>query len=262
MTLTNHGAATAVFSGRAFDKRGREGCARDTRSDPLDPCLQCTLGDLAFCNPLPPDELERLMAIQSSVRFAPPETLFNEGDPALYLLSPVSGTVKTYKLMADGRRQITGFFFRGDLFGFSGNGAYGYTAEAVTPVTLCRFPLVKLEQLFPSAPVLARSVLQRTLAKLANFHEQMLLLGRKSAPEKLASFLISLSMRAQERGDPASPVLIPMGRADVADYLGLTIETVSRTLSKFRVQGLVELPNPSTVTLCDRGTLRAIADGL
>jgi CRP/FNR family transcriptional regulator len=99
------------------------------------------------------------------------------------------------------------------------------------------------------------------MVKLTHFHEHTLLLGRKSAPEKLASFLLSLSQRAVERGDTASPVMIPMGRADVADYLGLTIETVSRTLTKFKASGLLELPNPSTVALRDPGALRRIADG-
>jgi CRP/FNR family transcriptional regulator len=201
------------------------------------------------------------MAIQGCIRAAPQETLFNEGDPANHLYSPLSGAVKIYKLMADGRRQITGFFFRGDLFGFSPNGLHGYTAEAITAASLCRFPAAKMELLYPNAPVLAREVLRRSMIKLAHFHEHTLLLGRKSAPEKLASFLLSLSQRAVERGDSASPVMIPMGRSDVADYLGLTIETVSRTLTKFKISGLLELPNPSTVALRDPAALRQIADG-
>jgi CRP/FNR family transcriptional regulator len=239
------------------EARYREGCGREAN----DACLQCNLGDLAFCHGLPEPELRRLMTIQGCVRFDPQDTLFNEGDGAAYLFSPLNGAVKTYKLMADGRRQITGFFFRGDLFGFSPNGLYGYTAEAITGVSLCRFPVAKLEGIYPTAPTLVREVLRRSMVKLTHFHEHTLLLGRKSAPEKLASFLLSLSQRAVERGDTASPVMIPMGRADVADYLGLTIETVSRTLTKFKASGLLELPNPSTVALRDPGALRRIADG-
>ncbi len=256
---SDRGSATRLRSDLAH------GSPRDPRecvTDLSEPCLNCGLGDLAFCSGLPPTEFAALMTVQSCVRFDPQDTILEEGDAAANLYSPISGAVKIYKLMADGRRQITGFFFRGDLFGFSPNGQYGYTAEAITPVTLCRFPMAKMEQIFPFAPVLERVVLQRAMVKLAQFHDQMLLLGRKSAPEKLASFLMSLSARAAERGDPASPVMIPMSRSDVADYLGLTIETVSRTLTKFKISGLVELPNPGTVSLTDPATLRRIAEGM
>ncbi|MGB0697584.1 MAG: cyclic nucleotide-binding domain-containing protein [Rhodospirillaceae bacterium] len=231
------------------------------RSDFLDPCKNCSLGDLAFCSGLPDAELEGLRAIQSCARFDAHETLFDEGDAAPYVYTPINGTVKIYKLMADGRRQVTGFLFKGDLFGLSSDGRYPYTAEAINSVTLCRFPTAKLEQLYPISPVLERMVLQRALKRIDEFHDQMLLLGRKSASEKIASFLLALSQRAAERGEAETPVQVPMSRADIADYLGLTIETVSRTLTKFKSSGLIVLPNAASVALQDPLRLREIADG-
>ncbi|WP_051013819.1 Crp/Fnr family transcriptional regulator [Pararhodospirillum photometricum] len=228
---------------------------------PFDPCQPCGLGGLALCRDLPERERLALIALQTTVRLDAHETLFTEGDRALYLYTPVAGAIKLYKMMQDGRRQITGFFFRGDLFGFAAGSVHGATAEAVTPVELCRFPLARLEALLPQAPTLERLVLRRALARLARYEDQVLLLGRKSAPEKLASFLVSLAERAQERGEPASPVLVPMGRADVADYLGLTIETVSRTLTRFRQDGLIGLPRSGTVVVLDAARLRRLAEG-
>lgn len=225
-------------------------------------CLDCPLGRLAVCRAIPEPERRLLLAIQSSQSLAAQETLFSEGDPALHLFTPLDGAIKLYKLMPDGRRQITGFFFPGDLFGFAAGAVHATTAEAVVPTTVCRFATNRLDQLFALSPTIERVVYRRALAKLARFHDQMLLLGRKTAAEKLATFLVSLSDRAVDRGEPASPVLIPMGRADIADYLGLTIETVSRTLTRFRAAGLVDLPNPGTVYVCAPDRLRALADGI
>ncbi|GEO81063.1 Crp/Fnr family transcriptional regulator [Pararhodospirillum oryzae] len=236
--------------------------AETGRMDGGDPCSSCPLGPVSLCRSLPEAERQELLALQATVRLGGHETLFNEGDPALHVFIPLAGAVKLYKMMPDGRRQITGFFFRGDLFGFSAGTVHTTTAEAIVPCVLCRLPVARLEGLLTRAPVLERLVWGRALASLARFEEQVLLLGRKSAPEKLASFLTGISDRAVARGDVASPVLVPMGRADIADYLGLTIETVSRTLTRFRHEGLIDLPRPGTMVLRDAARLRRLADGL
>lgn len=224
-------------------------------------CQCCDLEDGAFCAGLTADGFRSLRAIRGNVRLSTSDTAFREGDRAEHVYSIVSGAVKLSKLMVDGRRQIIGFLFPGDFFGFSPNGLYGYTAEAVTPAALCRFSEQRLKALLETTPELEHRLLHRMVMELAFAQEQMLLLGRMSAREKIAHFLLMLSRRAESRGEPASPLAVPMSRLDVADYLGLTIETVSRTLTSLKKEGLVALPSLGTVELIDRPALGRIAEG-
>lgn len=224
-------------------------------------CGCCDLEDRAFCGGLTAESLSGLKAIRGSMRVDSHTTLFREGDPALNVYSLVSGAVKLSKLLADGRRQVVGFLFPGDFFGFSFNEVYPATAESITTTALCRFGQTRLARLREEAPDLERRLMNRMIFELAAAQEQMLLLGRMAAREKLAHFLIMLSRRAVERGEAASPVAVPMGRLDVADYLGLTIETVSRTLTAMKKEGLISLPAVGVVDLKDLDGLRRIAEG-
>lgn len=200
-------------------------------------CVHCFVSDSAFCAGLPANDVQRLSAIVSQVQFAAHATIFEEGEQAGFLYSIAGGSVKLYKLLPDGRRQITAFLFPGEFFGLALDGGYAYTAEALTPVVLCRFPRRKLDLVLENAPRIEKRLLGLAINELAAAHEQMLLLGRKTAREKVATFLMMLSRRAERRGLPATPIALPMGRTDIADYLGLTIETVSRTLTQFKREG-------------------------
>lgn len=224
-------------------------------------CGCCDLEDRAFCGGLTPESMSGLKAIRGSMQVDSHTTLFREGDPALNVYSLVGGAVKLSKLLADGRRQVVGFLFPGDFFGFSFSDVYPVTAESITTATLCRFGQARLTRLREEAPDLEKRLMDRMIFELAAAQEQMLLLGRMTAREKLAHFLIMLSRRALERGEPASPVAVPMGRLDVADYLGLTIETVSRTLTAMKKDGLISLPAVGVVRLNEMAALRRIAEG-
>ncbi|MBB4286018.1 cyclic nucleotide-binding domain-containing protein [Roseospira goensis] len=232
-----------------------------TPAESQGPCGQCDLGTLAFCDGFAARTISSLSRVQCTLRFEPHDTLFREGDQGLAVYSVVSGAVKVYKLMPDGRRQITGFFFRGDMFGFCLDGTYAYTAEAITPVGVCRLPMQRLGELAETAPEIQYRIVLRMTAKLAQFHDHVLLLGRKTARERVATFLLTLSDRARRRGDPPSPLSLPMGRADIADHIGLTVETVSRAMTWFKREGLLDLPSPSQVAIRQPEALRAIADG-
>lgn len=234
---------------------------RDKTDGPAQPCDQCDLGELAFCAGLPAADIRRLTAILGQTQMAAHDTIFREGDPAQHMFSIAAGTVKLYKLLSDGRRQITAFLFPGDFFGLAVDGGYAYTAEAVTPVTLCRFPRRKLEGLLEEVPRLEKRMLNLAITELAAAHDQMLLLGRKTAREKVASFLIMLSQRAQRRQMPANPLVLAMSRSDIADYLGLTIETVSRTLTQLKRDGIIGLPDQGHVVLREPDLLRRTAEG-
>jgi CRP/FNR family transcriptional regulator len=226
------------------------------------PCRRCDIvREVAFCAGLTPDEVQHVGSIRSSGRSEPEQTVFREGDPADYVYSVSVGTVKLYKLLPDGRRQVIGFLFNGDLFGLADERGYAYSAESVTVTHLCRFSRRKLENLFEEFPRLEKRVYSLTLKELAAAHEQMLLLGRKTAREKLASFLLYLGRRLSRDGELGEKITLPMGRSDIADYLGLTIETVSRTFTQLKKSGIIGLPESSSVIFNDIEALQHIAAG-
>jgi CRP/FNR family transcriptional regulator len=226
-----------------------------------EPCAACSVRILSVCNAIGDEHLDRLAASVVSHKVAPHRTFVVEGEPADALFNITEGAVKVYKLLPDGRQQITGFLFAGDFLGLSANERYAYSAEAISEVTYCRFARTKLERLLSEFPQMERRLLGIASNELAAAQDQMLLLGRKTAREKVASFLLSLSRRAAKNGRRASPVELPMTRTDIADYLGLTIETVSRTFSQLRKDRLVGLPTPSSADLLNIEKLEEISEG-
>ena len=225
-------------------------------------CEACEIRDLTFCSSLEGNEISRLRGLVHHSRYDSHQTIFREAEPAEYVFNVTSGTVKLYKLLADGRRQITGFLFPGDFLGLALNATYTYTSEAVQEVTACRFPRKRLENLFDEFPRLEKRMLGMAVDELAAAQDQMLLLGRKTAREKVASFLLMLSRRQTSRGMEENPIKVPMSRADIADYLGLTIETVSRTLTQLKKNGVISLPDNSHVHVTDLDRLDDMAEGL
>ena len=200
-----------------------------------------------------------LMAISSLQEKAPGETLFAEGDDADSVYEIVRGTVRLYKLLPDGRRLITGFLSAGKLLGLAPEGVCVYTAEAITDVTVCRYKRAALERLIDEAPGFAKRLLTVTSHELRAAQDQMLLLGRKTAVEKVASFLLVMAER--ENADDTDEVEVPMTRSDIGDYLGLTFETVSRTLTKLKQDGLIALPARGHITIRSRDRLEELAAG-
>ena len=226
------------------------------------PCRNCdVVREIAFCADLNHDEIKRLATVRCHAHLPSAFTIFREGDPSDHVYSVSGGAVKLYKLMSDGRRQIIGFLFSGDMFGLGLDGGYVYTAETVTPTQLCRFTHRKLDSLMSEIPRLERKLFSVTVKDLVAAQEQMLLLGRKTAKEKVATFLLRLSRRAVLQGHSSSPIALPMSRADIADYLGLTIETVSRTFTQLKKEGIIGLPDPGHATLLDDAGLRELAEG-
>jgi len=228
----------------------------------LTPCGACPVRSMSVCAALHEDELNRLNEIVSTVRLETHETLFNEGDTASSMFNVTSGTVKLYKLMPDGRRQITGFLGGGDFVGLSVNETYAYSVEAVGPTSLCRFPRKQLERLLEEFPKLQRRLFGLASNELAAAQDQMLLLGRKTAKEKIASFMLSLSDKAARRGQPDNPIRVAMSRSDIADFLGLTTETVSRTFTNLKSSGVIRLLDSGKVQIQDRDALMDVAEGI
>lgn len=201
-----------------------------------------------------------LVSVGTTQKVMPGKTLFAEGDDADTVFEIVQGILKLYKLLPDGRRQIMGFVSTDKLIGFSDEETYEYTAEALTEVSLCRYSRAQFNRLLDEMPGFARRVLNGRSQDLHSAQDQMLLLGRKTAMERIASFLLSFGKLQQKPSNSAS-LHLPMSRADIADYLGLTIETVSRTLTKLKNDSIISLPEAVEIKLIDRHRLEELAAG-
>jgi CRP/FNR family nitrogen fixation transcriptional regulator len=185
------------------------------------------------------------------------EELFVEGDPAACFYKVVSGTVRTSKLLSDARRQIDSFHFAGDFFGFEGAEEHSFTAEAVDETTVIAFKRSSFRDLVHHYPAIADQLMSAMASSLQRARNHMLLLGRKTPQEKIAMFLLDTADRLRK----GNRIELPMRRADIADYLGLTKETVSRTLTQMRRDGLIGLEAIGrTVLLNDRATLLQLND--
>jgi CRP/FNR family nitrogen fixation transcriptional regulator len=184
------------------------------------------------------------------------EQLFEEGDEAEFFYQVVSGAIRSYKLLSDGRRQIDAFHLRGDIFGLEAGGEHRFSAEAVGDVSVIAYRRNRLNALIEDNPAFRDKVMTATLRSLERAQDHMLLLGRKTAEEKIATFLLDMAERISKDDEQFE---LPMQRCDIADHLGLTIETVSRILSRFARSGLIRLlPASRSIGLCNRMALQGL----
>ncbi len=207
-------------------------------------CDECKVRLFSVCGALDASELADLERI-SVVRHFPAQTmLFDQGALAGGVFNVTEGMVRLYKSLPDGRRQIVGFALPGDFLGLALMDRYGVAAEAVTPVRVCRFARAAFLAYVDGKPHLLRRLHEFTGHELSLAQDQMVLLGRRSAAEKIAAFLLNMQTRYGRIGANSVTVPLPMSRQDIADYLGLTIETVSRTVTKLaREKALVVVPD-------------------
>jgi len=210
-----------------------------TAAAPDFPCRTCEVRDKAICKSLDDAELRQLNGISTAVKLEAGGTVFYEGDNSTYLFNVVRGSLRLSKLLPDGRRQVTGFLFPGDFLGLSVGGVYPYTAEALVPTALCRFDRARLTQLLDRFPKLEHQLLSLASNELAQAQEHIMVLGRKTATERIATVLLKLVDRIGKQRNGSCALDLPMTRTDLADYTGLTTETVSRTLSQLKKQGVI-----------------------
>ena len=227
-----------------------------------EPCAACAARVLSLCDAVDHRDLHRLAALTKPRQVEAHRTFILAGDPADHLFNITEGVVKVYRLLADGRQQVTGFLFKGDFLGVGPESTYAFSAEAVTRVRYCRFGRAALHRFMDDFPKVEKRLLAMTANELAASQEQMVLLGRKTAREKLASFLVMLSRRMARPGKREDVIALPMSRSDIADYLGLTIETVSRVFTQFRKEGLIELPTTERARIKDHETLVQLSEGV
>jgi CRP-like cAMP-binding protein len=182
--------------------------------------------------------------------FARNVEIYGEGEPADYLYKVVDGAVRTYKVLADGRRQVGGFYLAGDVFGLETGEEHGFSAEAITDAKVLVIGRNALIALAGRDHEVARQLWTLTGAELHRVQDHIMLLI-KSAQERVASFLLEMAARI-----PGNAVELPMSRQDIADYLGLTIETVSRTLTQLEHSAAIELSTSRRIVLRNRPALK------
>jgi CRP/FNR family transcriptional regulator len=204
---------------------------------------------------------EQALAQASLRRVEAKEFVFAEGDPATHLFRVETGAIALYRVSADGRRQIVGFAYPGDLIGLGCQGEHVMNAQAVKPTRLRCLPIGALHHSAARDPALGFKLYEALARELAATRDLMLTTGQRSAMERVVSFLLAFSRRSARNGQDPLSFELPMTRGDIGDFLGLTIETVSRNFSKLKALGLIELPSSNHVKLVDIDELKSIAEG-
>jgi CRP/FNR family transcriptional regulator, anaerobic regulatory protein len=231
-----------------------------------DQCEHCDARHVGLCDALSNEDLGFLARVAQRVLIPAGKTFIEEGSRASHFYDINQGDVRVFKSLADGRRQITGFMGIGDFLGLAVSAHYAFSAEAITDVNLCRFDRVALLEVFAEFPALERKLLDVTTHEMVIAQEQMLLLGRKTAIERVSSFLMLWQKRRQScpvgvAKEAAVNLSLPMSRADLADYLGLTVETVSRSFSQLKRDQLIAFTDVHKVTLLKPQRVAALAIG-
>lgn len=228
-------------------------------------CQSCAIRHRGVCGAIGVEALTSLNAIARERTVPAGEVILSPLDTAPMLANIISGVVKLTSGLADGRSQIVGLQFASDFLGRPFRESAAYEAEAVTEVRLCSYRRADFEVISQRHPDLQSTLLKHTLDELDAAREWMLLLGRKSAREKIASFLVMVGRRSADEGCHAPDGLnfvslkLPLTRSDIADFLGLTTETVSRQLSKFKNEGLIALEGSRTVIIPDLAAMNSVA---
>lgn len=200
---------------------------------------------------------DEILSDQASRKLDPGQHLFHQGDDDRNIYKIESGLVRVYRILSDGRRQIISLRFAGDVLGFETAAERQCSAEAITPVKVRSLDENSTYRRLRDEPALAPQLVSLLSQELENARGQIAVLNRRSAIEKLAAFILELHRRQGECGI----VEIPLSRTDIADFLGLTIETVSRNLTKLRTRRIIELPRIHSLVIIDLERLEALADG-
>ncbi len=222
-------------------------------------CADCDIKGLSICESLDPHEFELLERIGRTQSFSAKATLFEQSREAPFVSNVTSGALRLSKLLPDGRRQVVGFALPGDFLGLAMQPTHMFTADALTPVKVCQFSRQGFSDLIDRKPKLMRAVLNLAAHELSLAQDQMVVLGRRTAEEKIASFLIGMRNRYARIHGPSVHVPLPMTRLDIGDYLGLTVETVSRMMTRMAREKIIVIV-PDGVRLLEVARLEQLAE--
>lgn len=224
----------------------------------LDKCNNCPVRELSFCNALDNQALEEFSALSKTKSFEDGQLIFSEGKTNEYIGSITQGIVKIYKLLDDGRQQIVSLGFPGDMMGNMIDAEYKYFAESVGETKICFYQVSRINGFADSNPEIYRSIMAKTTEQLSHAREWLLLLGRKTAQEKIASFLLLLASHHTGRSENQA-FKVPLKRQEIADFLGLTIETVSRHFSNLKSKQIIREYAGHMLAITNEAALRDIA---
>ncbi|MFT3761303.1 MAG: Crp/Fnr family transcriptional regulator [Pseudoxanthomonas sp.] len=223
-------------------------------------CGHCTVRHLSVCGVLTPEEAEALERHVGEVAVPTGRMLVREGDERRHVFTVTSGALRRIRLLPDGRRLVAGFLMPGDYIGFSGASRYRHSIEAIEDSELCAFSSQDMRELCDRYPGLERELLSRACAELDDTRNNLMSLARMTPIERLAGFLLDMAARRKRQGHDDASVALPMTRADIADYLGLTVETVSRCFTKLRTQGVIATDDPQHVRILQPDALKALSE--
>ena len=221
-------------------------------------CKDCSVRRFSLCTSLKVAELREFEHLGRHVDFSPCESVFSEEEITTSCYNVYEGVMRLYKLLPDGRRQIVGFALPGDFLGMNISGRHNFSADAIGQVIVCQFGKASFGRFIEDKPHLLRRINELAVRELSQARDHMVLLGRRSAEEKVAAFLLGWRERLIALNGPSKTVSLPMSRQDIADYLGLTIETVSRTFTKLERDGIIEII-PGGVSVVDLARAEALA---
>ncbi|MBY4636491.1 helix-turn-helix domain-containing protein [Sphingopyxis sp. XHP0097] len=225
------------------------------------PCFGCPVRHRALCSALRHEELARFRRTGIGRRLAESDALCREGTPAAHVYTVKKGALRLSKLLRDGRRQVIGFAFPGDFVGVTMEGEHPFTIEATCDAEVCQFLRIRFVAFLADHPHLDRRLFGVAARDLAVAREQILVLGRKTAIERLATFLLDMTRHStQIPGEPARAVL-PMPRSDIADYLGVRNETISRELGVLKSKRLIRMIGTHKLAIIDRAAMERLAAG-
>jgi CRP-like cAMP-binding protein len=205
------------------------------------------------------DERARLVVVSSIVRFKKGEIIYREGDPAEAVFNINTGVVAAYKLTSDGRERITAFLFADDLFGLSAEGTYTNSAKAITAVNAYRLPAKILRSRLSHDAQLEFHVICKLCEELRQAQHHAFLLSEKRAVTKLAMFLQFVEHLQFAKGQQIAEIYLPMDRSDIGEYIGMTLEAVSRSFRALTTWGVVKVRDRAHVKIIDRATFHKIA---
>lgn len=226
-------------------------------------CTNCRLATICLPIALESQDIDKLdQIIQRGRPLQKGEHVYREGDPFTAVYAVRSGTLKAYRITDDGKEQITGFYFPGEILGMDGisKNQHASSAKALETAAICEIPFERLGELSTRLPTLQRHFFQLMSQEITQDQQLITLLSKNSAEQRIAALLLSISARNARRRLSANSFRLSMSRTDIGNYLGLTVETVSRVFSRFQKQGLLSVDNKE-ITIVDADQLRQVGNG-
>ena len=223
-------------------------------------CASCKVRPYSFCRCLKEEELRFFAGISTEKRFTDKEMIFLQADEGERLYNITEGNVKVFQLLHDGRIQIIGFLYPGDFFGIYKKGKYNYSAQAIGDINVCEFKEGVLDQHMKENGKLSRELLNMTTNELILAQDRIKVLGKLTATERMASFINNISKQRARIQWQDNPISLPMSRQDIADYLGLTIATVSREITNLKTSLVIKMMSTNQIYIKDKAKLAELAN--